>query len=63
MLMNAVVVLIPVMTMQLATTLKGVIPALVTLDTQGMDFLALVISFVLSKHFSVMLIIASLALR
>ena len=30
----------PVMTMQLAPTLKGVIPALATMDTQGMGFLA-----------------------
>ena len=35
MLMNAVVVLIPVMTMQLATTFKEVIPALAALDTQA----------------------------
>ena len=35
------------MTMQLATTFKGVTPALATLDTQGMDLHALVSSLVL----------------
>ena len=39
------------MTMQLATTFKEVTPALATVDTQGMDFLALVSSLVLySTH-------------
>ena len=33
MLMNVLVVLIPVMTIQLATTFKEVIPALATMDT------------------------------
>ena len=36
MLMNVLVVLIPVMTIQLATTFKEVIPALATMDTQAM---------------------------
>ena len=43
--MNVLKALITVMTMQLVTTLKGVTPALATLDTQEMDFLALVSSF------------------
>ena len=34
--MNVLVVLIPVMTMRLATTFKEVMPALATLDTQAM---------------------------
>ena len=38
--MSVLVALIAVMIMQLATTLKEVTPALVTLDTQAMDFLA-----------------------
>ena len=38
--MSVLASLILVMLMQLATTLKGVTPALVTLDTQAMDFLA-----------------------
>ena len=33
---------IAVMSMQLATTIRGVMSALVTLDSQAMDFLALV---------------------
>ena len=37
--MNVLKALIAVMMMQLATILKGVTPAFVTLDTQGMDFL------------------------
>jgi len=37
--MNVLKTLIPVMMMQLATTLKGVTPALATVDTQAMDFL------------------------
>ena len=37
---SVLVALILVMLIQLATTLKGVTPALVTLDTQEMDFLA-----------------------
>ena len=36
--MNVVVALIAVTTMQVATTLKGVTLALVTLDTKAMDF-------------------------
>ena len=36
MLMNVLVMLIPVITMQLATTFKEVIPALATMDTQAM---------------------------
>jgi len=43
--MNAIkALLISAMIMQLATTLKGVIPALATLDTQAMDLFALVSS-------------------
>ena len=38
--MSALKALIAAMIMQLGTTLKGVTPALVTLDTQAMDFLA-----------------------
>ena len=44
--MSVLKALISVMTMQLATTLKGVIPALARLATQAMDFHALVIKFV-----------------
>ena len=40
--MNVLVALIGVITMQLARTLKEVTPALATLDTKAMDFLALV---------------------
>ena len=40
MLMSALKALIAVIPMQLATTFKGVTPALATLDTQGMAFLA-----------------------
>ena len=42
--MNALEALISVMIMQVATTLKGVTPALATLDTQAVDFLVLVSS-------------------
>ena len=38
--MNVLEALIGVIAMQLATTLVGVTPALATLDTQAMDFLA-----------------------
>ena len=38
--MSALKALIAAMIMQLATTLKGVTPALVTMDTQAMDFIA-----------------------
>ena len=38
--MSVLEVLIGVIAMQLATTLKEVTPALVTLDTQAMGFLA-----------------------
>ena len=38
--MSVVEVLIGVIAMQLATTIMGVTPALATLDTQAMDFLA-----------------------
>ena len=38
--MNVLVALIGVILMQVAVTLKGVTPALVTPDTQAMDFLA-----------------------
>ena len=46
MLMNVLVVLIPVMTMQLATTFKEVIPALATMDTQAMGSPAQVSYFI-----------------
>ena len=42
--MNALKASISAMIMQVATTLKGVTPALATLDTQAMDFRALVSS-------------------
>ena len=38
--MNVLVALIGVIAMQLVTTLAGVTPALATLDTQAMEFLA-----------------------
>lgn len=41
--MIGVMTLIGVMIMQLATTVQEVTPAVATLDTQGMDFLAQVI--------------------
>ena len=43
--MNVLEALIVVMIMLLATTLKGVTPALATVDTQAVDLLALVSSF------------------
>ena len=42
--MNVLKALISAMIMQLVTTLKGVTPALATLDTQAMDLFALVSS-------------------
>ena len=42
--MNVLEVLIDVTLMQLVTTLKEVTPALATVDTKAMDFLALVSS-------------------
>ena len=42
--MNVLVVLIAVITMQIAATLKGVTPVLATVDTQAMGFLATVSS-------------------
>ena len=38
--MNVLLALMAVITVQLATTLKEVTPALVTMDTQGMGLLA-----------------------
>ena len=38
--MNALEILIAVILVQLVTTLKGVTPALATVDTQAMEFLA-----------------------
>ena len=38
--MNVLLALMAVITVQLATTLKGVTPALVTMDTQAMGLLA-----------------------
>ena len=43
--MNALKVLISAMIMQLVTTLKGVTPALATLDTGVMELFALVSSY------------------
>ena len=43
--MNVFEALIAVIKMLLATTLKGVTPALATVDTQAVDLLALVSSF------------------
>ena len=40
--MNVTWAQIAVMTMQLATTIQGVMPALATLDLQAMDLFALV---------------------
>ena len=48
--MNVLKALIPVMIMQLATTLKGVTPALATLDTQGMGFRAQVSASIYSNY-------------
>ena len=45
--MNVLEVLIGVIPVQLATTLKGVTPALATLDTQAMVFLAQVSTSIL----------------
>ena len=47
--MNALKASISAMIMQLVTTLKGVTPALATVDTQAMDFLATVSSSI-SNH-------------
>ena len=47
--MNVLAIMIPVMTMQLATTFKEVTPALATLDTQGMGFLVQVCC-ILGEH-------------
>ena len=47
--MNVLEVQIGVMLMQIATTLKGVTPALATVDTQAMGFLATV-SSPISNH-------------
>ena len=47
--MNVLAIMIPVMTMQLATTFKEVTPALATLDTQGMGFLVQV-CYILGEH-------------
>ena len=49
--MSVLATLILVMLMQLATTLKGVTPALVTLDTQAMDFLAQVCKYIYFEFF------------
>ena len=49
--MSVLATLILVMLMQLATTLKGVTPALVTLDTQAMDFLAQVCKCIYFEFF------------
>ena len=48
--MNALKILTAVITMQLATTLKEVTPALVTVDMQEMDLRALVSSLVLVNY-------------
>ena len=49
--MSVLEALILVTTMQLATTLEGVTPALVTLDTQAVDVLAQVSTFLLLFYF------------
>ena len=48
--MNALKILTAVITMQLATTLKEVTPALATVDMQEMDLRALVSSLVLVNY-------------
>ena len=48
--MNALKILTAVITMQLATTLKEVTPALATVDMQEMDLCALVSSLVLVNY-------------
>ena len=48
--MSALKALIAVMTMQPATTLKGVTPALVTLGSQAMGFLAQVSASIYSNY-------------
>ena len=47
--MNVLVALIGVIAMQLVTTLVGVTPALATLDTQAMGFLAHVSTSIYDK--------------
>ena len=47
--MNVLEVLIGVIPKQLATTLKGVIPALATVDSQAMDSLAQVSAAIPNK--------------
>ena len=47
--MNVLVALIHVIATQLVTTLVGVTPALATLDTQAMDFLAHVSTSIYNK--------------
>ena len=48
--MNALKTLTGVITMQLVTTLKGVTPALATVDMQEMDLHAIVSSLVLVNY-------------
>ena len=48
--MNVLEALMPVMTMQLAPTLKGVTSALATMDTQEMGFLAQVSAAIISSQ-------------
>ena len=48
--MNALKTLTGVITMQLVTTLKGVTPALATVDMQEMDLRAIVSSLVLVNY-------------
>ena len=47
--MNVLVALIGVINMQLVTTLVGVTPALATVDTQAMEFLAHVSTSIYNK--------------
>ena len=47
--MNVLVALIGVIAMQLVTTLVGVTPALATLDTRAMEFLAHVSTSIYNK--------------
>ena len=49
--MNVLKALMPVMTMQLATTVQEVTPALATMDTQEMGFLAQVSAGIIQSEY------------
>ena len=49
--MNVLEALMPVMTMQIAPTLKGVTPALATMDIQEMGFLAQVSAGIIQSEY------------